>query len=210
MEMTIAREEGDVTQETVESWKRSTKLPEVIHHQTCRTQMKLGLLGRRCLKNPYHRKANVEVEGKIQCLDYSSFLCECSQRKREPMLIGKNKKPRCFAKLNDISHPGGAYCFSNDKAWMDTEIMIDIPKNLNSCMKRGKRNIIMFLDNAPCHPQTLTGMFSNRRIEFLPKNVTSCTQPLDARIIKSWKIKCCLSRSFRGELETSHKGWLEA
>ena len=126
------------------------------------------------------------------------------------MLIGKSKKPHCFTKLNDFSHPGGAYYFSNDKAWMDTEIMTDILKKLSSCMKRGKRNIIMFLDNAPCHPQTLTGMFLNRRIEFLPKNVTSCTQPLDARIIKSWKIKCSLSRSFRGELETAHKGWLEA
>ena len=84
----------------------------------------------------------LEWREKFNALDYSSFLCECSQRRREPVLIGKNKKPRCFAKLNDTSHPGGAYYFSNDKAWMDTEIMIDILEKLNSCMKRGKRNII--------------------------------------------------------------------
>ena len=48
--------------------------------------------------------------------------------------------------------------------------------------------ILLFLDNAPCHPQFLKGMFSNIRIEFLPKNTTSRTQPLDAGIIKTWKV----------------------
>ena len=84
----------------------------------------------------------LEWREKFNALDYTSFLCECSQRRREPVLIGKNKKPRCFAKLNDTSHPGGAYYFSNDNAWMDTEIMIHLLEKLNSCMKRVKRNII--------------------------------------------------------------------
>ena len=45
----------------------------------------------------------------------------------------------------------------------------------------------MFLDNAPCHPPSLKGMFSNIQIEFLPKNTTCRTQPLDPGIIKTWK-----------------------
>ena len=47
----------------------------------------------------------------------------------------------------------------------------------------------MFMDNAPCHPQSLTGQFSNINVTFLPKNTTSKTQPLDAGIIASWKVK---------------------
>lgn len=137
----------------------------------------------------------LEWREKFNALDYSSFLCECSQWKREPVLIGKNKKPRCFAKLNDISHPGGAYYFSNDKAWMDTEIMIEILKKLSSWMKRGKRNI-MFLDNAPCHPQTLTGML----MWHLALN------PLTPELFNHGR----LNAACHGELETSHKGWLEA
>ena len=62
------------------------------------------------------------------------------------------------------------------------------PRNLNSKMKRENRHIILFLDNASCHPSSLKGMFSNVQIEFLPKNTTSRTQPLDAGIIKTWKM----------------------
>ena len=46
----------------------------------------------------------------------------------------------------------------------------------------------MFLDNSPCHPPSLKGMFFNIQIEFLPKNTTSRTRPLDAGIIKTWKL----------------------
>ena len=59
---------------------------------------------------------------------------------------------------------------------------------LNSRMKREGRNILMFLDNAPCHPASLKGMFPNVRIEFLPKHTTSCTKPLEAGIINTWKV----------------------
>ena len=69
-----------------------------------------------------------------------------------------------------------------------TEIMIDILTKLNNRVKRMGRNILMFFDNAPCHPPALKGMFSNIRVEFLPKKTTSRTQPLNAGIIKTWKV----------------------
>jgi hypothetical protein len=50
-------------------------------------------------------------------------------------------------------------------------------------------SIVLFLDNAPCHPSDLKDKFSNINIVFLPKNTTSKTQPLDAGIIKVWKVK---------------------
>lgn len=45
------------------------------------------------------------------------------------------------------------------------------------------------MDNAPCHPQSLKGQFSNINVVFLPKNTTSKTQPLDAGIIANWKVQ---------------------
>ena len=50
---------------------------------------------------------------------------------------------------------------------------MSILTKLNSKMKRENRHIILFLDNASCHPSSLKGMFSNVQIEFLPKNTIS-------------------------------------
>ena len=65
--------------------------------------------------------------------------------------------------------------------------MTNVLTKLNSKMKRENWHIILFLDNS-CHPSSLKGMFSNVQIEFLLKNTTSRTQPLDAGIIKTWKM----------------------
>ena len=66
--------------------------------------------------------------------------------------------------------------------------MTNVLTKLNSKMKRENRHIILFLDNASCHPSSLKGMFSNVQMKFLPKNTISRTQPLDAGIIKTWKM----------------------
>ena len=60
---------------------------------------------------------------------------------------------------------------------------------LNATLIRKKRSILLFLDNAPCHPPALDERFSNISIKFLPTNTTSKTQPLDAGIIANWKVK---------------------
>ena len=118
----------------------------------------------------------------------AAFFVNAAGGKESPVLIMKSKKPRCFSKLKDISRPFGAHYHSNNKAWVRTEILIDILTKLNNRMKSEGRNILMFLDNAPCHPPALKGMFSNIRVKFLPKNTTLRTQPLDTGIIKMWKV----------------------
>ena len=72
---------------------------------------------------------------------------------------------------------------------MNTEIMKDVLARLNEKLKRKKRNFLLLLDNAPCHPPSIADSFSNISIKFLPKNTTSKTQPLDAGIIANWKVK---------------------
>ena len=37
-----------------------------------------------------------------------AFFVNAAGGKESPVLIGKSKKPRCFSKLKDVSHPCGA------------------------------------------------------------------------------------------------------
>ena len=67
--------------------------------------------------------------------------------------------------------------------------MVKILSMLDAKMKSQNRNVILFIDNAPCHPPDLKGKFSNINVCFLPKNTTSRLQPLDAGIIQNFKVK---------------------
>ena len=44
----------------------------------------------------------------------------------KPVVIGKSKVPRCFRKLPNPSKPYGMQYFQSNKAWMTTEIMIQV------------------------------------------------------------------------------------
>ena len=72
---------------------------------------------------------------------------------------------------------------------MQINIMENVLDKLNNKMKVEKRNVLLFLDNAPVHPEGLQGKYSNIKVVFLPKNTTSRLQPLDAGIIKNFKVK---------------------
>ncbi|KAF7691542.1 Tigger transposable element-derived protein 6 [Cucumispora dikerogammari] len=54
-------------------------------------------------------------------------------------------------------------------------------------MKRQKKNILLLMDNCPSHK--ITSCPSDKELVFLPKNPTSKKQPLDSRIIRSFRAK---------------------
>jgi len=64
-------------------------------------------------------------------------------------------------------------------------------KKLNSNLKQEARSIILFMDNAGCHPEYLVGKYSNIKVVFLPANTTAVLQPLDLGIIKTFKVYYC-------------------
>ena len=81
------------------------------------------------------------------------------------------------------------YFVADSKTWMQVEIMENILETLNHQMVKEGRNVILFLDNATVHPTSLVDKFSNIKVVFLPKNTTSCLQPLSAGNIQSFKSK---------------------
>ena len=117
-----------------------------------------------------------------------AFFVNAEGETDDPVVIGTSVSPRCFMNLHSPSRPYNCSCFANSKAWMNKEIVTTILSKLNRQLKRNDRHILLFMDNAPCHPQTLSGQFSNVTVQFLPKNTTSKSQPLDAGILANWKV----------------------
>ena len=72
---------------------------------------------------------------------------------------------------------------------MNSEIMFDVLTKTNRKLAQQKRNVVLFLDNVSSHPPELAKKFSHIRVIFLPKNTTSRLQPLDAGIIKNFKVQ---------------------
>ena len=78
--------------------------------------------------------------------------------------------------------------FDQKKSWMTAEILETILMRLNSRLIRENRSVLLFMDNAGCHPDYLKGKFTNISICFLPANTTSKLQPLDIGIIQNIKV----------------------
>ena len=86
--------------------------------------------------------------------------------------------------------------FCKQESLDEFRTMINILESLNRRLQLKQRKIILFIDDAPCHPASVQDELSNINIVFLPKNTTLKTQPLDSGIIASWKcsykkIRCC-------------------
>lgn len=118
-----------------------------------------------------------------------------------PLIIGHAQKPRCFRNLTQSRLP--VKWTANKKAWMTGKIFKDWITAFNRKMRAAGRHVLLFVDNAPSHPQDLD--LSNVTIKFLPANTTSVLQPLDFGIIKN--IKChyrfCLLRAVLSKVETA-------
>lgn len=68
---------------------------------------------------------------------------------------------------------------------MTSALMEEWLKGLNQQMKIQKRKILLFMDNAACHPHI---QLSNIKLAFFPPNTTSLTQPMDQGVIQNMKL----------------------
>ena len=109
--------------------------------------------------------------------------------KRSPLVIGRAEKPRCFKSLKDKKHPAGVPYKANTKAWMTREMWTKWLSKWDSELAAKGEKILLLVDNATAHDPTLNSKLSNITQVFLPKNSTSRLQPLDAGVIKNFKVK---------------------
>ena len=106
------------------------------------------------------------------------------------MMIGKNKEPRALK--GKIGKLPLTYAQSH-KAWMTTPLFTEWLTRLDMSMKKGKRHILLFLDNAPVHVRAWKDLDNGKKLShitlcFLPKNTTSKLQPADAGWIQGIKL----------------------
>ena len=97
------------------------------------------------------------------------FVNAAGEKAVEPLVVWRSKKPRCFKNIKCLSRPHGIYYYSNPKAWMTTEIMTSVLEKINRQMEAAKRKIMLFMDNAPCHPESLSERYCSIKVVFLPK-----------------------------------------
>ena len=87
-----------------------------------------------------------------------AFFVNAAGEKEDPIVIGRYVKPRYFASLTN-KRPYGCGYYSNNKAWMTTDVMKEVLEKLNAKLKRKWRKILLLMDNAPRHPHNLADTF---------------------------------------------------
>ncbi|KDQ18967.1 hypothetical protein BOTBODRAFT_98136, partial [Botryobasidium botryosum FD-172 SS1] len=132
----------------------------------------------------------------------------------QPLIIGKARRPRAFKK-RDGTQLGFDYWW-NTKAWMTSSIFSSWLERLDAEMHRQGRHILLLVDNASSHKYN-PSKIHNIRVEFLPPNMTSRIQPLDAGIIRTFKahyrrlfLHRALDRDESGEADIYQINQLEA
>ena len=65
--------------------------------------------------------------------------------------------------MQDSSRPVNVHYFSNPKSWMTSEIMEAVVTRFNRKLIFEDRKVILFLDNATCHPESMIGQFSIKK-----------------------------------------------
>jgi len=183
----VCGESNDVSKTEVEKFK--SKLPELLS-STAQSDIfncdETGLFFRALPDRSLSSKSDACKGGKLAKERLTVMLaCSATGEKLKPLVIGKSSKPRCFKNVKIESLP--CKWEANKKAWMTGEIFKNWVNDINKTMKKKKRHITLFLDNATSHSDSLR--LSNVTLRFFPPNTTSLLQPLDLGIIRAFKAR---------------------
>lgn len=187
-QLRVCGESGDVRGETVDSWKE--RLPEIVRGYSKENIWNMdesGVFWQALPESGFGQKGKQCKGGKKSKKRVTvAFFVSAAGTKEKPIVIWKSENPRCLKRFNKADLP--VNYFSQKKSWMTGAIMEAILTKLNHQLSRNNQHILLFMDNAGCHPEELVSKFSNIKICFLPANTTSKLQPLDLGIIQNFKV----------------------
>ena len=88
---------------------------------------------------------------------------------------------------------------------MTSQFMEEWLTAFNGRMKMQNRHVLLFLDNATCHPHI---KFSNEQLAWFPPYTTSVSQPMDQGIIRNVKVhyRKLLIQSFLANMDSTSSG----
>ena len=89
----------------------------------------------------------------------------------ESVAIWRSAKPRCFKNLINPKHPYDVHYYSNQKSWMTSEIIDSVLTKISRKIANAKRNVLLSMDNVPCHPENFVVSYSNMKVVFYLKTL---------------------------------------
>ena len=89
--------------------------------------------------------------GKFAKERLSIMCCSATWEKLKPLITANAARPRAFKQNNFTPDNLPVTWKHNKKAWMTTVIFEDWLNQLNETMKKKKRRMILFVDNATSH-----------------------------------------------------------
>lgn len=182
----ICGEGSSTDQEVVDSW--TAQLPTILANYKPEDVYNIdetGLFFKQIPRKSYVEKGDKCIGTKTSKLRLTvCLIANAVGHKEPPIVIGNAKRPRCFGRLN-VEKDFNLWWRHNKSSWMTSVIFEEMLKSFNSKMKTQGRQVLLFLDNAPCHPNLI---LSNVKLIFFSPNTTSQCQPLDQGIIKSFKV----------------------
>ena len=94
-------------------------------------------------------------------LSIAFFVSAAGKKVIEPTVIWRSAKPRHFKNLVNPKRPNHVHYYLSQKPWMTSEIMDSVLSKINRKMASAQRNILFFMDNAPCNLENFTVSYSN-------------------------------------------------
>lgn len=186
--MMIAGEDGAVSNVTTDCWfgERLLEVTEGYGLDQIYNLDETGLFWKELPGKSLNEKGKRCQGGKSSKVRLTvALIAGADGSKEAPIVIGKSHSPRAFKNVASKDAPLGVPYYSNKKSWMNAEVFTDILQKFNRRVAGKGKNVLLLVDNAPCHANM---QLSHTKLIFLPPNTTSKTQPLDAGIIKNFKI----------------------
>ena len=187
----VSGESNDVDMSLVDDWKSKIgSLLEGYKPEDVYNCDETGLFFRALPNKTFAQKGDRCVGGKMSKERLTVLVCGNMRGDLEKLVvIGKAAKPRCFKNLKIPGLP--VMWKSSKKAWNTAHLMEEWLHSFNHKMKTQGRKVILFLDNATCHPHL---SLSHVKLAWFPANTTSITQPMDQGVIY------CLKKHYRRRL----------